>query len=107
GTQKIIEVAGVGSAGYRSYPRLARKHPYEGELREGHAFALCPSADKRYKRHIVFQRFGRKLRQVSPAVSLIKTAILVNHSRKESPSQRAIRDKTDAQFFKRREYLRF
>ena len=100
-------MVGIGRAGYRGYPRLAREHPHEGELRRSNAFALRPFADKGDERHIVFQCFGCELRQIPSAVSLFEAAVLVDYAREESTSQRAIGNETDAQFFKRRKYLRF
>ena len=87
-TEKIIQMGRIGRAGYRGYPRLARKHPYEGELRRSHTFALRPFADKCHERHVVFQRFR--------GVALVETAVLVDYTRKERTSQRAIGNEADA-----------
>ena len=95
-TEKIIQMGRIGRAGYRGYPRLARKHPYEGELRRSHTFALRPFADKCHERHVVFQRFRGELRQVPATVALVETAVLVDYTRKERTSQRAIGNEADA-----------
>lgn len=86
----------IGRAGYRGYPRLARKHPHEGELRRSNAFALRPFTDKCHKRHIVFQGFGCELRQIPSAVALVETAVLADYTREKRTSQRAIGNEADA-----------
>lgn len=83
GTKKVIQMDRIGRAGNRNYPRFSREHPYQGELRRSHAFAFRPLLNEINQRHIVFQRFRLELRQVIPSVTLLETAVLVDHTGKK------------------------
>ena len=89
-TEQIIQMCRGGCSGYRSDPRFARQHPHEGELRRSNPFPFRPFSHQSHERHIVLQGFGRELRQVPAAVALVETAVLVDYTRKERTSQRAI-----------------
>lgn len=105
--QKIIQVRRICRPRNGSNPRFSRKHPYEGKLRRCQPLAFGPATDKSNERHVMFQRFGRKLRQVPPAIALMETAVFVDHTGQEGTSQWTIRYEADTEFFECRKDLRF
>ena len=95
-TEEVIQMVGVGRAGYWGNPRFAREHPYQGELCRGHIFSFRPFLHEIHQRHIVLQRFRLELRQVPAAVAFLETAVLVDSSREERTTQRTIRNEADS-----------
>ena len=95
--EKVVEMGRIGRAGDGSDPGGLGQEPGDGELGHGALLALGPATDQAGQGHVVLQGFRGELRQGGQA-PCGKAAVLVDGAGQEAPSQRAVRDKADAQF---------
>lgn len=106
-SQIFIKVFRVGGARNRSNVLAAREHPTENKLSRRATALLCPFRYQVNEWHIGLERFGREHRQRGASIVLGESGVFVNLSKREGAAQRAVGDKTNAEFSKRREDLGF
>lgn len=106
-SQIFIKVFRVGGARNRSNVLAAREHPTENKLSRRATALLCPFRYQVYEWHIGLERFGGEHRQCGASIVLGESGVFVNLSEREGAAQRAVGDKTNAKFSKRREDLGF
>src|SRR5205823_969335 len=97
----------LGGAWDRNNPGLLREQPGERNLSRCRLLPFCDLANQINQGLIRFARLRRKARESVAEIGTVEHGIFVDLSREKAPTQRAIRNKTDSEFFERRQYFRF
>src|SRR5207245_3336399 len=89
-------------------PRFLSKHPGERDLGRGCAFPLTKFIEQTQKNPVRFHRLCGKAGQGGAVVvTAVEARVLVQSAGEVTSAERAVRNKTDAEFFECRQDLLF
>src|SRR6266516_3346290 len=93
-------------ARYGHNPRLLGEQPRERDLRRRLLLLLLCNLTKHINQSLIgFPSFGRKARENVTKIRTVERGMFVDLAGEETSAQRAVRNKTDAEFFECRQYF--